>query len=111
MGAQGLPQKFVMTKFEAGAIFDGDTVYLTAHTGRRLSVRGDAVKFSAQRFGVEEALILQRFPPGSPHEPLRAGETVFLKADTGKYIEVDPGGKCRARFDTPTGYNAFVVEK
>merc|ERR1712059_231256 len=99
--AHTLAQKFVIKKFEEGAIYSGDTIYLTAHTGRQISVRGDQIFAETNRLGVQEALILERLG-GNGVEPLRAGDTIFFKADTGNYIEVDLSGNVRARFDIKT---------
>ena len=80
-------QRLTIEKDGDGAVYDGDTVFLRAHTGKTIDVEGTAVQArwddpeaSQER---QQALTIEKAGGGAVYD----GDTVYLKAHTGKHIE------------------------
>merc|ERR1711972_310698 len=115
-------------------IQDGDSIFLRAHTGKRLTVQGDSVHAKGDHQGIflrahtgkrisvqgdnlhtkwgymswGEALTIER--DDAIIGPLLAGDVVFLRAPTGKFITVE-GGAVHAKWDHRGSWQQFTVER
>lgn len=69
-------------------------MFLTAHTGRRVGVDGEVVAAADTARGPRQELVVEALHPTPA--PLRSGAIVFLRAHTGKTIEIF-GGVAQAR--------------
>merc|ERR1719491_810675 len=70
---------------EPDLILDGDSVFLRAHTGKRLTVQGDRVHAEWEHRGAWQTLVVEREDGVGPVWP---GDRIFLRAHTGKRISV-----------------------
>ncbi|CAK0872718.1 unnamed protein product, partial [Prorocentrum cordatum] len=94
----------------SGAIRANDTVWLRAHTGRRIHVEGDIVRASSPHRGPYQALRLERKPGTLDPGALRSGERIFLRAHTGHHLEV-LRQDAMARSERYGAQQAFVITK
>lgn len=101
---------------DADQLKPGDTICLRAHTGRYLAVFGDEVRaISCSCDEPAQRLILERSPlvvESHDGSTFQSGDMVFLKAHTGKYIDVqDSGRPVMARWDDLGTWQGLVITK
>jgi hypothetical protein len=108
---QGSRQAFVISKQEVGLVYPGDLVYLTASSGRRLEVEHDSteVRAKSRLLGPKQTFVIERHRSGS--DPIQLGDYVFLRAHTGKLLDVFGSEDVQARFAVPQGPQGFVLER
>lgn len=83
----GARQTFTINKNGGdGDIHAGDTIFLTAHTGRQIDVEGEAVQARWQDKGAWQSLTVQK-PAGEG--ALFPGDVACFKSHTNKHIEVE----------------------
>jgi hypothetical protein len=94
-------------------IESGDTIHLVAHTENCLDVEGSAVQARWSDRGVLQKFRIEKNGEGA----IFSGDTVFLKAHTGKYVDVLPwyiwwlGSAVAARYDGRGSWQALTIEK
>lgn len=117
----GAWERFVIErKSGAGGIQSGDTIFLTAWTGKRLTV-GDfqsedvvATKVHAKWYhkGQWQALTILKAGSAGP-SPIRDGDKIFLKAWTGATMDSDSpdsaAGAVQSRWDHMSSWQELVV--
>mmetsp|Transcript_36530 Transcript_36530/g.66235 ORF Transcript_36530/g.66235 Transcript_36530/m.66235 type:complete len:201 (+) Transcript_36530:83-685(+) len=105
----GARQAFGIDKREAGSIHPGDRVYITSYSGMRVEVNGEEVRAVSPMRGPRQEFVIERMGGGT--SPIVVGDTIFLKAHTGKHLDV-VGTEVSARFvNEGFGFHALKVEK
>lgn len=96
------------TKLVPGPIHDGDTIWLRAHTGRRLTVQGTSVHASWRDRGSWQALVIEK--RSSKDATIHSGDEVYLRGHTGKRVAVE-GTTVQAKWNHQGSWQRFVIEK
>merc|ERR1711920_422630 len=93
---------------ESHLIQDGDSIFLRAHTGKRLTVQGDRVHAKWDQQGSWQSLVVEREEgPG----PVWSGDRIFLRAHTGKRISVQ-GDNLHAKWGNKGSWEeALTIER
>mmetsp|Transcript_22021 Transcript_22021/g.41476 ORF Transcript_22021/g.41476 Transcript_22021/m.41476 type:complete len:175 (-) Transcript_22021:158-682(-) len=106
---KALAQAFRVEKRSLGDVYHGDRIFLTNTNGFRLEVNGQEVSAKSAHMGPRQEFVIERF--GAASKPISVGDTIFLRAHTGKHLDV-VGQTVLVRFVRQgMGYHAFVVEK
>merc|ERR1712071_477083 len=88
------------------AIFSGDVVFLTAHTGKMLHVEGVDVQALWHDHGDWQKFIIRKDGSGV----ILPGDLIFLQAHTGTYLEIE-GDTVQARWPERGLWQGLVIEK
>jgi len=97
----------VTTSTAAGTgVHSGDTIFLTAHTGRIIEVEGTDVLARGQDHGNAQAMTVEKHGGGA----LLSGDIVFLKTHTGLYLDVQDV-QVRSRWVEQGTWQGLTVEK
>jgi len=88
------------------AIFSGDSVFLSAHTGNLLDVEGDSVSARWKEYGTWQTMIVEKNGGG----PIFPGDAVFLQAHTHQLIDVE-GTAVRARWSERAAWQTLTIDK
>ena len=109
---QGIWQGLIIEKADGGPVLSGDTVFFRTHTGYHLDVEGESVRAryddqgAWQEFVIEKAGGRRMMAIG---DSIYVGDTVYLRAHTGKYIDVE-GTSVRARYEEQGDWQALIIE-
>jgi hypothetical protein len=87
-------------------IQSGDTIYLRAHTGKRVTVENTEVHAKWDHQGVWQRFILEK---AGSHGPIYPNDTVYLRAHTGKRLTVQ-GTTVHAAWDHQGSWERFTLE-
>mmetsp|Transcript_34257 Transcript_34257/g.86627 ORF Transcript_34257/g.86627 Transcript_34257/m.86627 type:complete len:500 (-) Transcript_34257:315-1814(-) len=101
-------QRFVIEKETgSGAIEDGDEVFLTAWTGKRITVQQETVHAKWDHKGSWQMLTLSRKAgPGF----VTNGDSILLRGHLGKNLETNSSGIVQARSQEPSSWQELIVE-
>jgi len=91
----------------------GDTVFFRAHTGMQMHVRGEDVRAQWDDYGDWQAMVIEKNPlviENSDDRVFHSGDMIFLKAHTGKYVDVEGEG-VQARWKDLGTWQGLVIIK
>jgi len=93
----------------SGAVHVGDTVWLRAHTGKRVTVQGFDMHAKWGDRGSWQALTIEK---KSPYDDvaIQSGDSIYLRAHTGKRVTVQ-GTTVHARWNHMGSWQRFIIEK
>jgi len=89
-----------------GAVVSGDSIQLSAHTGKKLDVEGTAVQARWGETGLWQTFSIESFGGGA----IFSGDAVFLKAHTGKLVDVQDV-EVQARWEDRGTWQTLHIEK
>jgi len=90
----------------AQCVKSGDTVFLRAHTGKRLTAQGTAVHAKWNHQGGWQEWTIERVGGGD----VSSGDVVYLKAHTGKRLTVQ-GTQVHAKWSHQGSWQRFTIER
>jgi len=101
----------VVESTDCSTFHSGDMVFLKAHTGTYVEVQ-DSERPVMARFndlGTWQGLIITK-PMGLRTGPIRSGDTIFLQAHTGTYVDVQDDA-VQARWPDDGDWQRLVIER
>lgn len=111
----GVWQTFTLFNYGGRTISYGDTVFLKAHTGKLVHVEDTAVLAKWDDYGNWQKFTIvhkseESEPEAERNGPVMPGDVIFLRAHTGKMIDVT-GIEVQARFFDEGLWQSLTVEK
>lgn len=97
------------TAASPGAVQVGDTIWLRAHTGMRLTVEGTEIHARWDHRGSWQAFVIEKAFPRGPATIL-SGDAVYLRAHTGNRVTVE-GTTVNANWNHTGECQRLVIEK
>jgi len=103
----GFWQGMLMEKEDAHAIFSGDSVVVTAHTGKQLEVEGISVGARFNDHGLWQTFVIDN----NGGRAITSGDAVYLVAHTGSMVDVDDSESAQARWHDRGNWQRFFIHK
>merc|ERR1719343_248633 len=104
-------QKFTVEKADGdGEVMSGGAVFLTAWTGKRITVEGAGVHALWDHMGSWEKLVIEG---ESGQDQIMPGSAIFLRGHLGARIDggsADKPGEVHARYDHQGSWQRFIIE-
>jgi len=99
-------QAMQIQKEAVGAVFSGNSIHLTAHTGNLIEVEGTAVQARWTEKGLWQKFTIESYGGRA----IFSGDGVFLKAHTGMFVDVQDV-EVQARWGERGDWQKFYIER